>query len=449
MDILWRLLFWNLLLALLTRLTPDRTRAHLVWAPLLGILFLPLQTPGQRLAAMSLHLLFAFKASLLLRQTRAQVQAMDPRGFLLYFTLWPGIDPQPLSHRVTDLVFPARWFVQGWATMIVCAVLAAGLALHQQLTPPLMLMAVLGFVHLGYSDVLSALMRLAGFPVQRLFPDPLTSRTSLEFWAKRWNQPFVELNRLFLPHSSPTQKMVVSGLLHEAALSFPAGGGWGGPLGYFLVQAALLRTSSRLLSWAGLLLPLPFLFHQPFLKEFLQPLAQTLSHLPVFHDQTSLLRFLLTAAGWGHFLVLVAGLQVPYRLGWGQELPRLRPFNRKIFWVYYGYIGSFVVLFGGLLLALREPMLSGDPASRVLLGIITLFWTARIIIDALVFRHDDWPPGPLFQIGHTLLTSLFLFIALSGWLVLCLPNSLPIRDELRKDGIPCWCVPRSLLRADF
>ncbi len=53
-----------------------------------------------------------------------------------------------------------------------------------------------------------------------------------------------------------------------------------------------------------------------------------------------------------------------------------------------------------------------------LVGIITVFWTARIVIDALVFEHSDWPEGPLFGIGHTLLTSLFVFVALTGWLVL-------------------------------
>jgi len=67
---------------------------------------------------------------------------------------------------------------------------------------------------------------------------------------------------------------------------------------------------------------------------------------------------------------------------------------------------------------LHNHMLAGEPGAVTLLAIITAFWTARIAVDGLVFEHSDWPEGPLFGIGHTLLTSLFLFLALTGLLVL-------------------------------
>ena len=118
------------------------------------------------------------------------------------------------------------------------------------------------------------------------------------------------------------------------------------------------------------------------------------------------------------FLVLAAGLQVPWRLEWRQELSRLRPLNRKLLWVYYGYIGTFILTFGLVMLGLHGEMLAGERGAVTLLAIITVFWTARLVVDALVFEHSDWPEGPLFGIGHTLLTSLFVFVAVSGWLVL-------------------------------
>lgn len=38
---------------------------------------------------------------------------------------------------------------------------------------------------------------------------------------------------------------LLSGLLHELAISFPAGGGWGGPLCYFALHGVLMRVEKR------------------------------------------------------------------------------------------------------------------------------------------------------------------------------------------------------------
>jgi hypothetical protein len=423
MDMILRLIFWNFALVLLTRLTPDKFRGYLRWVVPLSTMLLPLQTGVGRLAAMSLFLLFALKGSLLLGRPRDYVASLDWRGLLLYFSVWPGVNPAPFERRQA-LEFPLRWFVQGWVTMIVSAVGVGALAVSGHLNGWWMLAGILGFVHLGYSDVLSALVRLAGFPVERLFDNPLAANGLRDFWSRRWNRPFSDLNRLLLVGKHRVLAgFVVSGLLHEAALSFPAAGGWGGPLGYFGLQYVGMQLEGEWLSgwrrrvwtWAWVLLPLPGLFQAPFHSEFLQPLAAGIAGLPLFQN---LLGFLLTCAGWGHFLVLGAGLQVPWRLGWREELLRLRPLNRKLLWVYYGYIGTFILTFGVVILRLHAEMLAGERGAVTLLGIITVFWTARIVIDALVFEHSDWPEGPLFGIGHTLLTSLFVFVALTGWLVL-------------------------------
>jgi len=48
--------------------------------------------------------------------------------------------------------------------------------------------------------------------------------------------------------------------------------------------------------------------------------------------------------------------------------------------------------------------------------------TARILVDAFYFSHEDWPQGREFVVGHFLLTALFCFLAVSylglfGWRV--------------------------------
>ncbi|MBN9418811.1 MAG: hypothetical protein J0I12_25390 [Candidatus Eremiobacteraeota bacterium] len=390
---------------LLARFVPDRFRSLVRWLVPLSVFWLPLGTPLERLAAMSLYLLFALKCCVLLGRSRAYVAGLH---LLPYFTVWPGVDPKPFEQR-ESLEFPLRWFVQGWVTMIVTAVTVGFLALQGWLNSWLMLFGVLAFVHLGYSDVLSALLRLAGFRVERLFDNPLACQDLRDFWSRRWNRPFSDLNRLLLGRGRVFEGFLLSGLLHEAAISYPSGSGWGGPLLYFGLQYLGMRLRR---GWALLwvLLPLPLLFGAGFRGEFLQPLVFRLAWPEVLSG-------LLWLAGWGHFLVLAAGLQVPWRLGWRQELARLRPLNRKLLWVYYGYIGTFILTFGCVILGLHDEMLTGERGARVLLGIITVFWTGRIVVDGLVFEHSDWPEGPLFGIGHTLLTSLFIFLAMTGWLV--------------------------------
>lgn len=119
----------------------------------------------------------------------------------------------------------------------------------------------------------------------------------------------------------------------------------------------------------------------------------------------------LLLAGLGHFAILAASFQVPYRLRWKEELARLSPLNRKLMWTYGGFTVMTIVAFGVLTLALRPEMLRGDRAAVGLAAFIGLFWTVRIAVDAFYFEHADWPQGKEFKIGHILLTTLFVFLA--------------------------------------
>lgn len=84
---------------------------------------------------------------------------------------------------------------------------------------------------------------------------------------------------------------LVSGLLHEIAISLPVNGGFGLPLSYFALHG-LLRLAELGLERAGhpisrhawlgrawtifwLVLPLPILFHRPFLAAVIWPLLSS------------------------------------------------------------------------------------------------------------------------------------------------------------------------------
>jgi hypothetical protein len=123
----------------------------------------------------------------------------------------------------------------------------------------------------------------------------------------------------------------------------------------------------------------------------------------------------LWLAGAGHFVILIASSQVPSRLRWKQDLAQLMPFNRKLLWVQSGFTVLTIVAFGTLTLSLHTELLRGDRAAMGLACFIASYWTARILVDAFYFSHEDWPKGKQFVVGHILLTCLFATLATSYW----------------------------------
>jgi hypothetical protein len=121
----------------------------------------------------------------------------------------------------------------------------------------------------------------------------------------------------------------------------------------------------------------------------------------------------LWLVGAGHFVILLASFQVPYRLGWKQDLQQLIPFNRKLLWVQGGFTVLTIIAFGTLTLVLHAEMLRGDRSALALACFVGIYWTGRIAVDAIYFSHADWPQGRVFVVGHTLLTLLFCFLAAS------------------------------------
>lgn len=131
---------------------------------------------------------------------------------------------------------------------------------------------------------------------------------------------------------------------------------------------------------------------------------------PVLHRLFDIDLWLVGAA---HFLILFASFQVPHRLGWNHDLQKLMPFNRKLLWVQGGFTVLTIIAFGTLTLVLHRELLRGDRAALALACFIGIYWTTRILVDAIYFSHADWPKGTAFVVGHVLLTLLFSFLATS------------------------------------
>jgi hypothetical protein len=255
---------------------------------------------GFRMIAIVLALLYAMKA---IAAVEACARSEAPLSFVAWICFaagWFGMRPS-LFHSVGGHPLPgslpliragitrmasgailviASWVVwrsplsgghQSWLRLVLTVPLMAGLSL---------------MFHFGLFNMVTGLWRAVGVEAEPLFRAPFVSKTLAEFWSRRWNIGFSEMTSMavYLPLrrklGAPLAVMVsfgCSGVLHEIAISLPVKAGFGLPLLYFLIQGASMLAQrrvgrSRLWTLATLILPLPLLFHAPFLNGVIWPL---------------------------------------------------------------------------------------------------------------------------------------------------------------------------------
>lgn len=246
---------------------------------------------GLRLLASTVLLLYCLKAHILLKLSHFEISSFSKTGLLIYFTIWPGMAPNAFTKVSSAKIPAAAAIIQG------CGCMAIGLICMQQIASNAEILnkEVLGWIgiaallltiHFGLSYLLTGAMWLLGWNVKALFVNPFGSSSLRDFWSRRWNLAFVEMNHLiFLPlcrlalpnRFVPIGIFVISGILHEFALSFPGQGCYAGPFLYFLVHGVLVALESQLFKVYGwrpslralwvygwIFVPLPLLFHSCF-----------------------------------------------------------------------------------------------------------------------------------------------------------------------------------------
>ena len=152
-------------------------------------------------------------------------------------------------------------------------------------------------LHFGAFNLLTGCWRCLGAECDSVFRAPLKSTSLAEFWGKRWNLAFSEMTTLAVYRPlrgrcgnafAMLMAFVFSGVLHELAISVPVRAGFGWPLLYFALHGVGMLIESHWIALAELLkarpvlgrlwtlcwivIPLPILFHQPFLQGCVWPL---------------------------------------------------------------------------------------------------------------------------------------------------------------------------------
>ena len=118
----------------------------------------------------------------------------------------------------------------------------------------------------------------------------------------------------------------------------------------------------------------------------------------------------LQAAALLHLGLICAGASMPKAVGLRANLAILPPFIRRLFLVYYAFIGLMLVGFGTLTLVFAEPMARGEPVARGLCILLTAFWSLRLIAAAFIFDVRPYLTNWFYRIGYHTLNLAFVYI---------------------------------------
>lgn len=216
-----------------------------------------------------------------------------------YLVAWPGMDVDSfLTGRPTARPAASEW-------LFAVAKLSLGVVLIRVVVPSVIqfreiagwigMIGIVFVLHFGVFHLLSCLWRSVGVAAVPIMNWPIVSQSMTEFWGRRWNLAFRDLTHrlVFLPlihRLGPLRALllgfVISGVIHDLVISWPASGGWGLPTCYFLLQGAGItfeRTGigkslglgrgliGRLYCWLLIALPSPLLLHHPFIDRVILP----------------------------------------------------------------------------------------------------------------------------------------------------------------------------------
>lgn len=246
-------------------------------------------------------LFFAGKTAVLHHAAGRRVQGVRPAP-LSFALLWPGMNWTQWTSANRENPNLQQVLRDGLLNAALGLVLM--LAIARQLAQPLLAtwVAMIGLIftfHCGVFTVLAAFWQSQGRGTKPIMSCPVGAASITEFWGKRWNLAFRDLvhTTLFVPvarrfgtTTATWGVFLVSGLAHDLVISVPAHGGYGWPSFYFVVQGIghaieqrCQLTSAlvwRLRAWLFVALPLPLLFHAPFVMRVMHPFFTQIHALP-------------------------------------------------------------------------------------------------------------------------------------------------------------------------
>jgi hypothetical protein len=246
------------------------------------------------------------------RRTRATLTGRTLRRFGTWFLLWPGMNPAPFfptTSATVPLLATARLATTRREWLVAALKTAVGLAMLGVVGPYVLpyssfiggwigIVGLILLLHSGSFHLAALAWRHAGVAVEPLMGDPLRATSLADFWGRRWNRAFRDLVDPLIfrplvrrrgPRVASWGVFLFSGLVHDLVITVPAGGGYGLPTLYFLLQAAVLELThsaqgkkwnlrsglrARLIAVITLVAPLGLLAPRPFVENCIVPMVR-------------------------------------------------------------------------------------------------------------------------------------------------------------------------------
>jgi len=223
-----------------------------------------------------------------------QSEGSDGRQAIIWFA-WPGTDGREFFRRTVLRIKP--FDCRSGLLNLSCGVGLFLLIRFAPMDPALATwigMAGLVFVlHFGLFRLLATLLTTIGIRVSSIMNFPLLARSLGDLWGNRWNLGFsVPARRyVFRPvfrrwgtKAAVLSVFLISGGLHEIVISVPAGGGYGFPTLYFLMQGLgcmIEREISdakivRAFAFVVAIAPVGLLFHPRFIHNVMLPFLEAI-----------------------------------------------------------------------------------------------------------------------------------------------------------------------------
>jgi hypothetical protein len=263
---------------------------------------------GFRMLAIIAILLYSIKSIVCVEAYARGRVRLTFSAWLVFTLFWFGMNPrifvEPFNKPFAD---SRKIFFVGLLNFLVGALLILiakfivahfSIGFSEKIICTLLLLIGLSFMlHFGLLNMSTGILRHKGVNAHKLFNAPIRSASLTEFWGRRWNIAFSEMasQLIYRPLRDPLGKttavicaFLLSGLLHEVAISLPVKAGFGLPMLYFALQAVLMQVEQKLEKakmainkkrWIGrcwamfwLIVPAPLLFHPYFLKGVIWPI---------------------------------------------------------------------------------------------------------------------------------------------------------------------------------
>jgi len=122
------------------------------------------------------------------------------------------------------------------------------------------------------------------------------------------------------------------------------------------------------------------------------------------------LTLLLQFAGVLHLGLLCAGLLMPRAVNLKTHIAVLPVFIRRLFWVYYTFIGLSLICFGLITVTFAGTLAAGSGLARAMCGFMAVFWTVRLVAATFVFDVRPYLTNNFWRLGYHCTNIVFAYL---------------------------------------